>query len=61
MGDLLGSFPKSVQVRKKLAEKTRVGLWGQLVILKAVWGVTVCMYTKLNKNACTCIILCVAL
>jgi tellurite resistance-related uncharacterized protein len=39
MGDLLGSFPESVQVRKKLAEKTRVGLWGQLVILKAVWGV----------------------
>jgi hypothetical protein len=29
-----------VQVRTKLAEKTRVGLWGQSVILKAVWGVT---------------------
>ena len=40
MGDLLGSFPESVQVRTKLAEKTRVGLWGQSVILKAVWGVT---------------------
>ena len=40
MGDLLGSFPESVQVRTKLAEKTRVGLWGQSVILKSVWGVT---------------------
>ena len=40
MGDLLGSFPESLQVRTKLAEKTRVGLWGQSVILKAVWGVT---------------------
>jgi hypothetical protein len=40
MGDLLGSFPESVQVRTKHAEKARVGLWGQSVILKAVWGVT---------------------
>jgi hypothetical protein len=40
MGDLLGSFPESVQVMTKLAEKTRVGLWGLSVILKAVWGVT---------------------
>ena len=40
MGDLLGSFPESLQVRTKLAEKTRVGLWSQSVILKAVWGVT---------------------
>jgi hypothetical protein len=28
-----------VQVTTKLAEKTRVGLLDQLVILKAVWGV----------------------
>ncbi|MCI63562.1 transcriptional regulator ATRX, partial [Trifolium medium] len=40
MGDHLGSFPESVQVRTKLAEKTRVDLWGQSVILKAVWDVT---------------------
>ena len=38
MGDLLGSFPESVQVRTKLAEKTRVGLWGQSVILKSSLG-----------------------
>ncbi|MCH81209.1 hypothetical protein A2U01_0001993 [Trifolium medium] len=41
MGDLLGSFPESVQVRTKLAKKIRVGLWGHSVILKAVWGVTI--------------------
>ena len=38
MGDLLGSFPESLQARTKLAEKTRVGLWGQSVILKVFWG-----------------------
>jgi hypothetical protein len=36
MGGLLESFPKNMQVTTKLAEKTRVGLWGQSVILKAV-------------------------
>jgi hypothetical protein len=36
MGDLLESFPEIVQVATKLAEKTRVGLLDQLVILKAV-------------------------
>ena len=40
MGDLPGSFPVSVRVRTKHAEKTRVGLWGQSAILKAVWDVT---------------------
>jgi len=40
MGDLLGSFSVSVHVRTKHAEKTRVGLWGQSAILKAVWDVT---------------------
>src|SRR3954470_24292130 len=40
MGDLLGSFLESMRVRSKHAEKTRVGLWGQSIILKAVWGVT---------------------
>ena len=40
MGGLLGSFSKSVRVRPKHAEKTRVGLWGQSMILKAVRGVT---------------------
>jgi hypothetical protein len=29
-----------VQVRTKLAEKTRVSLWGQSIILKAVWDIT---------------------
>jgi hypothetical protein len=42
MGDIMGSFPESVQVRTMLAEKTRVGLWGQSVIIKAVWGVIDC-------------------
>nr|ABE88120.1 hypothetical protein MtrDRAFT_AC147431g7v2 [Medicago truncatula] len=37
MGDLLGSFPKSVRVRTKHTEKTCVGLWGQSAILKVVW------------------------
>jgi len=41
MGDLLGSFPESVFVRTKHAKKTRVNLWGQSTILKAVWDVTV--------------------
>ena len=50
MGDLLGSFPESVQVRTKLAEKTRVGLWGQSVILKAVWGVTTRMLESTIKR-----------
>ncbi|MCI46964.1 hypothetical protein A2U01_0068205, partial [Trifolium medium] len=45
MGDLLGSFPESVLVRTKHAEKTRVGLWGQLAILKADWGVTPSLHT----------------
>jgi len=39
MGDLPGSFPVSVQVRTKHVEKTRVDLWGQSTILKAVWDV----------------------
>ena len=49
MGDLLGSLLESVQVRTKLAEKTRVGLWGQSVILKAVWGVTNGIIADLSK------------
>jgi len=40
MGDLPGSFPVSVRVMTKHAEKTRVGLWGQSTILKAIWDVT---------------------
>jgi len=40
MGDLSESFPVSVRVRTKYAEKTRVDLWGQSTILKAVWDVT---------------------
>ena len=36
MGDLLGSFSKSVWVRTKHAKKSHVGLWGQLLILKIV-------------------------
>jgi len=40
MGDFLGSFPKSVRVRTKHVVKTRVDLWGQSAILKAVWDVT---------------------
>jgi hypothetical protein len=40
MGDLPGSFPVSVRVRTKHAEKTCVGLWGQSTILKAVWVIT---------------------
>lgn len=36
MDDLLGSFQESVRVRTKHAEKTCVGLWVQLVILKVV-------------------------
>ncbi|KEH43826.1 transmembrane protein, putative [Medicago truncatula] len=40
MGDLPESFPVCVRVRTKHAEKTRVGLWGQSTILKAVWDVT---------------------
>ncbi|AES69814.1 hypothetical protein MTR_3g035450 [Medicago truncatula] len=32
MGDLPGSFPVSVRVRTKHAEKTRVDLWGQSTI-----------------------------
>jgi hypothetical protein len=36
MDDLLESFSESVQVKTKLTEKTRVGLWGQSIILKAV-------------------------
>jgi hypothetical protein len=39
MGDLPESFPVSMQVRTKHAEKTRVGLWGQSTMLKAVWDV----------------------
>jgi hypothetical protein len=37
MGDLPGSFPVSVRVMTKHAGKTRVDLWGQSAILKAVW------------------------
>jgi len=40
MGDLPGSFPVSVRVRTKHAEKIRVDLWGQSAILKVVWDVT---------------------
>jgi len=40
MGDLLESFLKSVRVRTKHAEKTRVDLWDQSTILKIVWDVT---------------------
>jgi hypothetical protein len=36
MGDLLESFLESMQLMTKLAEKTRVDLCGQSVILKAV-------------------------
>jgi len=39
MGDLPGSFLVSVQVRTKHTEKTRVDLWGQSTILKAIWDV----------------------
>lgn len=35
MDDLLGSFLENVRVRTKHTEKTRVGLRGQSVILKA--------------------------
>ncbi|KEH24244.1 hypothetical protein MTR_7g106310 [Medicago truncatula] len=38
--DLPRSFPVSVRVRTKHAEKTRVGLWGQSAILKADWDAT---------------------
>jgi hypothetical protein len=34
MGDILGNFPESMQVRTKLAEKTRVGLWGQWEVFR---------------------------
>jgi len=34
MGDLLGSFPETVRVGTKHAEKTHVDLWGQSAILK---------------------------
>jgi len=40
MGDLMGSFLKSVWDRTKHVEKTCAGLWGQSTILKAVWDVT---------------------
>jgi len=40
MGDLLGSFSESVQVRTKHAKKTHVGFWGLSAILKAVCDVT---------------------
>ncbi|KEH23178.1 hypothetical protein MTR_7g068660 [Medicago truncatula] len=40
MEDLLGSFSKSVRVRAKHAKKTRIGLWGQSKILKALRDVT---------------------
>ncbi|KEH31079.1 hypothetical protein MTR_4g088880 [Medicago truncatula] len=33
-------FSVNVRERTKHAEKTRVGLWGQSAILKAVWDVT---------------------
>jgi len=46
MGDLPGSFPVSVRVKTKHVEKTRVGLWGQSAILKAVWDVTNNAYRK---------------
>jgi len=40
MSDLLESFSESMQVRTERAEKTCVGLWGQLTILKAVYDVS---------------------
>jgi hypothetical protein len=43
MGELLGSFPKSLRVRTKHVEKTRVGLWGKSAMLKVVWDVTILM------------------
>ena len=43
MSDLSRSFPVSVRVRTKHAEKTRVGLWGQSTIIKVVWDVTLHM------------------
>jgi len=47
MSDLLGSFPKSVRVRTKNVEKTRVSLWGQSAILEAVWEWLFCaLYLK---------------
>ena len=41
MGELLGSFLESMRVRTKNSKKTCVGLWGQPVILKVVWGIIV--------------------
>ncbi|AES93954.1 hypothetical protein MTR_5g009340 [Medicago truncatula] len=41
----MGDLPVSVRVRTKHAEKTRVGLWGQSTMLKAVWDVTISQYS----------------
>jgi len=38
MGDLIGSFPKSVWVRTKYIEKSHTDLWGQSTILKCSLG-----------------------
>jgi len=57
MGDLSGSFSVTVRVMTKHAEKTRVGLWGQSAILKAVWDVTVAFQRclkKINQNVRNC-------
>lgn len=32
--------PFGKESKEKHAEKTRVGLWGHSVILKAIWGLT---------------------
>jgi hypothetical protein len=50
MGDLRGSFPVSMRVRTKHAEKTRVGLWGQSAILKVVWDVTNSKQKRVKKT-----------
>jgi len=44
-------------LRTKHVEKTRVGLWGQSVILKAVWDVTNGIRARLSYkiySVCAC-------
>ncbi|AES66244.1 hypothetical protein MTR_2g064750 [Medicago truncatula] len=36
MGDLPGSFPVSMRVRTKHVEKTRVGLWDQVHVIRFI-------------------------
>jgi len=50
MGGLLESFPKSVRVRTKHAENTRVGFLGQSTILKAMWDVASFFATTNNMS-----------